>query len=108
MGICAEAIVAHVPCHPATCDVIIVYASALYMAASFVCAAWHCGCDEHACPSRPPADESSCGAQAVTGRQPPSQQAGNLEVLLPLSHVQDVLFLLRTGERLGLECHVFV
>ena len=29
-------------------------------------------------------------------------------MLLPLSHVQDELFLLRTGERLGLECHVFV
>jgi len=54
------------------------------------------------------ADNLSRGAQAVTRPQPSSQQAGNLEVLLPLQHVQGVLFLLRTGERPGLERHFWV
>ena len=51
------------------------------------------------------ADVALRGAQVVTRPQPPSRQAGNLEVLLPLQHVQDVPFLLRTGEKLGLKRH---
>lgn len=102
LGICAQAIVAHVACHPATCNVILHMRQLCTLQHdSFVLLGTVAVMNMHA-------DNLSRGAQAVTRPQPSSQQAGNLEVLLPLSHVQDVLFLLRTGERLGLECHVFV